>query len=249
MRTQNADGSWGNKATEVGLFDQARSHGVINLLVWYHENVKRDPRVAAAIRRYYLLILDDHRTSYQHVASAKPVKSRYRVPLDYVATSIAGRALVEIIKPGADCYRWKKSPAIDRSRLMTYRTPDGKERPVRTAEDWAIRRKAIMAAAQKSWANCPTDRMSPPLDVKIIERVEKDGYDRISLTYQALDGDRVPAYLLLPKDRPAGRRLPAIMALHGTSRFAKKGHRRRGRLADRRGAEEGRPRAQHLSHA
>jgi hypothetical protein len=107
VRTQNADGSWGNKTTEVGLFDQARSHGVINPLVWYHENVTRDPRVAAAVRRYYLLLLDDHRTSYQHGASPKPVKSRYRVPLDHVATSIAGRALVEIIKPGADCYRWK----------------------------------------------------------------------------------------------------------------------------------------------
>lgn len=107
VRTQNTDGSWGDKSAEVGLFDQARSHGVVNVLVWYHENVNRDPRVAAAIRRYCLLILDDQRTSYQHVASAQPVKSRYRVPLDYVATSIAGRALVEIIKPGADCHRWK----------------------------------------------------------------------------------------------------------------------------------------------
>jgi dienelactone hydrolase len=221
VRTQNADGSWGNKATEVGLFDQARSHGVINVLVWYHENVQRDPRVAAAIRRYYLLLLDDNRTSYQHVASPKPVKSRYRVPLDYVATSIAGRALIEIIKPGADCYRWKP-PAVDHSRLMTYRTPDGRDLPVRSADDWAIRRKAIMAAVQEVMGKLPDRSNAPPLDVKVIERVEKDGYERISLTYQSPDGDRVPAYLLLPKDRPAGRRLPAIMALHGTGRFAKK---------------------------
>jgi len=108
LRTQHPDGSWRDKTTDVGLFDQARSHGVVNLLVWYHENVDRDPRVAAAVRRYYLLILDDRRASYQSVAAAQPVKSRYAVPLDYVATSLAGRALVEIIKPGADCRRWKK---------------------------------------------------------------------------------------------------------------------------------------------
>ena len=108
LRTQNPDGSWDVNTTNIGLFDQARSHGVVNLLVWYHENVDRDPRVAAAVRRYYLLILDDHRQSYQHVMSPTPVKSPYRVPLDYISTSISGRALVEIIKPGADCYRWKE---------------------------------------------------------------------------------------------------------------------------------------------
>jgi hypothetical protein len=107
VRTQNADGSWDEKTSNVGLFDQARSHGVVNVLVWYYENVSRDPRVAAAVRRYYHLILDDNRTSYQHVMSPTPVKSPYRVPLDYISTSISGRALVEIIKPGADCYRWK----------------------------------------------------------------------------------------------------------------------------------------------
>jgi dienelactone hydrolase len=108
VRTQNADGSWDEKNTEIGLFDQARSHGVVNVLVWYYENVERDPKVSAAVRRYYRLMLDDKRPSYWHVASPTPVKSRYKVPLDYVSTSICGRAMVEIIKPGADCYRWKK---------------------------------------------------------------------------------------------------------------------------------------------
>lgn len=218
VRTQNADGSWGDKGTAVGLFDQARSHGVVNLLVWYYHNVSRDPQVAAAVRRYCLLILDDQRTAYQHVAATQPVKSSYRVPLDYVATSLAGRALMEIIKPGADCYQWK----VDHSRLLTYRTPEGQDRPVRTAADWAIRRQQIEAAAEMVMGKLPDRSRLPPLDVKIIERVEKEGYVRLSLTYRAPDGDRIPAYLLLPKDRPAGQRLPAIVALHGTSKFAKK---------------------------
>jgi dienelactone hydrolase len=116
----------------------------------------------------------------------------------------------------------KASPAIGHSRLMTYRTPDGQDRPVRTADDWAIRRKAIIAAAEEVMGKLPDRSNLPPLDVKVIERVEKDGYVRLSLTYRSGDGDRVPAHLLLPKDRLTGRRLPAVVALHGTTKSAKK---------------------------
>ncbi|MGC9319803.1 MAG: hypothetical protein ACP5KN_17350, partial [Armatimonadota bacterium] len=91
LRTQNADGSW----AERGSGDQLRSHGVVNLLLWYYHNVDPDPRIADAIRRYYLLLLDDDRGEY------------LQVPGNGIATSLAGRALVEIIKPGVDCYRWR----------------------------------------------------------------------------------------------------------------------------------------------
>lgn len=62
----------------------------------------------------------------------------------------------------------------------------------------------------------------PPLDVKIGECVDKDGFVRIAITYLAEENDRVPAYLFLPKDRPAGRRVPAILALHQTTPLGKK---------------------------
>ena len=106
LETQNADGSWGVSDT----FDDYRSHGVVNLLIWYHDHVRPDPQIARAIRRYYLLLLDDGRTSYRTVASReirKPASPR-SVPVDYVATCLAGRALAEIVRPDVDCYRWKK---------------------------------------------------------------------------------------------------------------------------------------------
>ena len=91
LRTQNDDGSWAQK----GSGDQLRSHGVVNLLLWYHDNIQPDPRIADAVRKYYHLLLDEERSRYLNV------------PGDGIATSLAGRALVEIIKPGVDCYRWK----------------------------------------------------------------------------------------------------------------------------------------------
>ena len=94
LRTQNADGSWAQK----GSADQLRSHGVVNLLLWYHHNIQPDPRIAEALRRYVALLLDTKRSAYLHI------------PGNGIATSLAGRALVEIIRPGVDCYRWKDKP-------------------------------------------------------------------------------------------------------------------------------------------
>ncbi|NQT50616.1 discoidin domain-containing protein [bacterium] len=91
LRTQNDDGSWAEK----GSGDQQRSHGVVNLLLWHYENIERDPRVANALRRYTTLLLDEPRSRY------------LQVPGNGIATSLAGRALVEILRPGVDCYRWK----------------------------------------------------------------------------------------------------------------------------------------------
>lgn len=114
------------------------------------------------------------------------------------------------------------SPAVDHGRLLAFWTPDGQEHPIRTAEEWAIRRRQIIAGAEEVMGKLPDRPHLPPLDVKIIDRFEGDGYVRLSLTYLAEEGDRVPAYLLLPKNRAAGRRAPAMVALHGTSRYGKK---------------------------
>ncbi|MEA3399719.1 MAG: discoidin domain-containing protein [Armatimonadota bacterium] len=91
VRTQNADGSWAEKSSG----DQLRSHGVVNLLLWYYHNVDPDPRIANAIRRYYALLVDEERGRY------------LQVPGNGIATCLAGRALVEIARPGVDCYRWR----------------------------------------------------------------------------------------------------------------------------------------------
>lgn len=90
LRTQNDDGSWARPLSQ----DQRRSHGVVNLLNWYYHNIYPDPRVAHAIQKYYILLLDQNRSRY------------LKIPADPVATGLAGRALIDIIRPGVDCRRW-----------------------------------------------------------------------------------------------------------------------------------------------
>lgn len=113
--------------------------------------------------------------------------------------------------------------AVDHSQLMEYQTPDERLLPVRTAEDWAIRRRQIIVGMETAMGPLPDRSKLPPLDVKILGRLEGDGFVRLEITYLAEDNDRVPALLYLPKNRPAGRRAPALMALHSTVPQGKKG--------------------------
>jgi len=116
----------------------------------------------------------------------------------------------------------ESSRSADHSRLLVYWTPDGQEHPVQTAADWAIRRRQIIAGMEQAMGNLPDRSDLPPLDVKIGERVERDGFIRLGITYCGADNARIPAHLYLPKDRPAGRRVAAVMALHQTSPRGKK---------------------------
>ena len=110
LRQQNQDGSWGDH--EHINMNESRSHGIVNLLLWYDRNVKPDPRIGDAIRRYSTLLVDKNRRSYvtfldEDPAAGKAWNAQFKVPITEVTTALAGRAMVEMIKPAADCYRWK----------------------------------------------------------------------------------------------------------------------------------------------
>ncbi len=113
--TQNDDGSWAKKESH----DQLRSHGLVNLLIWYYYNVDKEPAVARAIRNYYNLLLDEEKSQYLSIPAegididyGKMRQSKADVNKDDVflmgiPVSLSSRALVETIKPSVDCYRWK----------------------------------------------------------------------------------------------------------------------------------------------
>jgi len=109
----------------------------------------------------------------------------------------------------------------DHSRLMVYLDRDGHEHPVNTPEDWAVRRAHVLAGMQQAMGPLPDRTNLPPLDVRVTERVEEDRFVRLSLSFVAEPGDRVPAYLYLPKGLAPGERVAAMLALHPTSTLGK----------------------------
>src|SRR5688572_12015159 len=107
---------------------------------------------------------------------------------------------------------------LSRDELLTFVDGAGEVKPVRTAEDWAVRRRAIVTAAQEIMGPLPRAAEPVPLDVQVSEEVDGGSYVRRLLTYQSEPGSRVPAYLLIPKRALAGGgpRVPAVLCLHPT---------------------------------
>ncbi len=102
----------------------------------------------------------------------------------------------------------------DKTRLLVVRDAQGKEHPVRSAEEWSKRRAHILANMQRVMGPLPDASHKVPLAVTITETVDCGSHVRKKLTYAVARGERVPAYLLLPKDRKGKR--PAILCLHQT---------------------------------
>ena len=108
----------------------------------------------------------------------------------------------------------------DHRQLTSYIDDAGREHPIQTRDDWAVRRRHILAGMQAAMGELPSRENLPPLDVQILETVAGKGFTRLKITFVAEPGDRVPAYLFLPdaaKTKPA----PAMLALHQTTAIGK----------------------------
>lgn len=101
---------------------------------------------------------------------------------------------------------------------------DGKPLPIREPEQWNNRRVGITGAFQQVAGNLPPEMHRghakasepQPCDLQITETTEQDGVPRQTISIASRNGERVTAYLWVPKDIPAGERRAAIVALHPT---------------------------------
>ena len=120
------------------------------------------------------------------------------------------------------------STEIRHSDLSVYRADDGTLKPIRTTEDWAIRRKQIIAGAEAAMGPMPTFENLPSFDVKVTEDVRIGKVRRLTMTIAVEGSDRLPLDLYIPESAAdvvdvrdllnAGSpsKLAAIVALHPT---------------------------------
>ncbi|MBI5692818.1 MAG: hypothetical protein HZC55_22290 [Verrucomicrobia bacterium] len=101
LRTQNPDGTW----APPGNWDQKRSPGIINFLLWYHRHVEADPRVPAATRKFADFLADPARARTFGLLSAGAVpdpKDQQAVIGYDCVTGLTGRALADLLQPGIE---------------------------------------------------------------------------------------------------------------------------------------------------
>ena len=101
LRTQNPNGTW----SVPGDWDQKRSPGIINFLVWYYDHVEKDRRVPPAIKRFNAFILvPENAKAFGILNDGAVPGTKSQASYDCV-TALTGRALADILKPGVDA-RW-----------------------------------------------------------------------------------------------------------------------------------------------
>ena len=114
----------------------------------------------------------------------------------------------------------KAAPPIeypDHTDVTHYRDRAGQAHPIKTTTDWEVRRRHIIDNMQRVMGPLPSPLQRVPLAIKVIEETRVGTLIRRKITYQSDADDRVPAYLFLPAERPAGK-LPAMLCLHQTTR-------------------------------
>jgi dienelactone hydrolase len=80
--------------------------------------------------------------------------------------------------------------------------------------EWAAQRKQILANMQQVMGPLPDESRRVPLEVEVIETEELARVRRMKISYVPERGDRVSAYLLVPRE--LNGRVPAMVCLHGT---------------------------------
>src|SRR5260370_29872546 len=109
-----------------------------------------------------------------------------------------------------------KPNRLDHTKLLVYQDDDGKPQPVKTTADWQKRKAAVLQAMQEVMGPLPGKVRRCPLDVKIEEEVDCGSFVRRLISYASEPGQRVPAYLLVPKSALNGKKAAAVLSLHPT---------------------------------
>lgn len=103
----------------------------------------------------------------------------------------------------------------DKMNLLVWLDDEGRANPIKERQDWQRRREHILANMQLVMGPLPSRDATVPLDVQILHSERLAKVTRKKITYAASKGDRVPAYLLIPRNLQG--RAPAVLCLHGTS--------------------------------
>lgn len=109
----------------------------------------------------------------------------------------------------------------DHAKLLVLREAGGGEQPITTATQWSQRVKHIQAGMEQAMGPLPDSSKKVPLNVERLSAEDTAKYTRIKIRFSPEEGDRVPAWLLIPKQLPASGRTAAMLCLHQTVAIGK----------------------------
>ncbi len=106
----------------------------------------------------------------------------------------------------------------EHSALLKSPTNDGQHKIATTAIEWAARKKSILTGMQSVMGKLPEFRSLKRPEMELVAEVDCGNYVRRKIVYQSQPGNKVPAFLCVPKAalRKDAQPLPAVLCLHPT---------------------------------
>jgi dienelactone hydrolase len=108
---------------------------------------------------------------------------------------------------------------LRRDELLWFVDRGGEVRGVRSANDWEIRRGQVLEGMQAVMGKLPGEDRRVPLEMKVEGEEQLEGVVRKKVTFAVEAGDRIAAYLLLPKG--VRRKTAGVLCLHQTVAIGK----------------------------
>jgi dienelactone hydrolase len=139
---------------------------------------------------------------------------------DIVVSDRSGLYWFEQLSNGTEDAAPGDSPQYSsHDRLMVYLDDDGEEHPIEKPIELGIRRSHILAGMQRAMGSLPDSSSRVPLDLEMMSETDTGNYLRRKITFSSESNDRVPAYLLVPKNltKPTA----AMLCLHQATRIGK----------------------------
>jgi dienelactone hydrolase len=111
---------------------------------------------------------------------------------------------------------WPGTPPYpDKWHLLAYRDARGLEHPVTNPRQWAKRRAHILQHMRSVMGPLPGATRKTPPRIRVEQEVDSERFTRRKITFAVETGDRLSAYLFLPKG--VARKTPAMLCLHQTT--------------------------------
>lgn len=144
--------------------------------------------------------------------------------LDLVAADRKGLfLLINLAKGEAPAKGERQETKLRRTKpqmMMEFVNDRGEAEAVTSPEHWGRRRAEALLGMEEVMGALPTPDRRVPLAPEVLETVETEKYTRKTITFATEVGDRISAYVLIPK--PLKERAPAMLCLHQTTPGGKK---------------------------
>lgn len=230
--THAIDTSWSSGHTL--MLADIDGDGVLDLVTGkrYQGHEGRDPGENDPMSVHWYRYQPESRTWRAHRVSAGGTCG---IDLDSKCVDLDGDGDIDILAPTRSGLHWLENLRIgdasratspddadmefalaydDHDRFDYVLTAQGR-RELATPLDHGIRRQQILRQMEEVMGELPAPERRVPLDVEVTRIEETDKYWRVRLSYAPEAGDRVPAYLLVPKGNPGPR--AAMLCLHPTN--------------------------------